>query len=136
MRAHREEESTESGEEGAGAEYNLETWMEWLQRTARLTDNCVSDGKVVDWVKEQRRRKWRWAGHVARRDDGRGTSWMISWEPVRGQRAPGRPVTRWEDALVYFTQGKGRWTKLAQDRELWRALEDGFVGRDAGTGAA
>ena len=61
---------------------------------------------------------------------------MISWEPVRGQRAPGRPVTRWEDALVRFTQDKGRWTELAKDRELWRALEEGFVGQGEETGAA
>ena len=88
------------------------------------------NGKVVDWVEEQRRRKWRWAGHIARRTDGRWTKWMLSWQPGRGQRGQGRPVTRWEDALVEFMRGRGRWVDVAQDRKGskgWQALEEEFV---------
>ncbi len=77
---------------------------------------------------EQRRRKWRWAGHVARRDDGRWTRWMLGWEPVGRYRTPGRPVARWEDSLTNFMRGREQsWRALAQDREDWAALEEEFV---------
>ena len=39
--------------------YNLRRVF-WLKRTARAVGACVEDGKVVDWVEEQRRRKWKW----------------------------------------------------------------------------
>ena len=119
-----EEDRDETEEEG---EMFRETWIAWLRRTAQAVHEHVDEGKVTDWVVEQRRRKWRWAGHVARRTDGRWTKWMLSWEPVSGARAPGRPVTRWEDALVTFMRGRGRWSEVAKDRHLWRGLEDQFA---------
>ena len=52
---------------------------------------------------------------------------MLTWEPVRGARAPGRPAARWEDALVNFMKAKGRWVDVAKDRETWGALESEFA---------
>ena len=116
------------GEEDVESEEFEESWIEWMRRTARVVDEHVCKGKLVDWVQEQRRRKWRWAGHVARRRDGRWTRWMLGWQPVRGFRAPGRPVTRWEDSLVNFMRGRGQsWLELAEDREASGALEDDYV---------
>lgn len=87
----------------------------------------------MDWVIEQRRRKWRWVGHVARRKDGRWSNWLLTWIPVRGGRARGRPVTRWEDVLVQFMRrkGAGLWRELAQGRDAWGQMEDEFARKDA-----
>ena len=125
-----EEEGPHGREEAQAVEEDddREGWIEWLRRTAEVVHGYTIEGKVVDWVVEQRRRKWRWAGHVARRKDGRWTRWMLDWQPLRGIRAPGRPVTRWEDSLVNFMRGRGQsWVQLAEDRDAWAALEDEYV---------
>ena len=90
---------------------------------------CEKGGDLwVSEVLEGRRRKWRWIGHVARRRDGRWTRWMLGWQPLRGYRAPGRPVTRWEDSWVNFMRGRGQsWLQLAEDRGALGALEDDYV---------
>ena len=91
-------------------------------------DAEVKKGAVADWVVEQRRRKWEWAGHVARRRDGRWTSRMLHWLPHGGERSRGRPATRWEDELEDFFKARGmRWEDCAQDREAWGQLEQSFA---------
>ena len=119
-----EEEDEEEEDEDGGAG---ESWIDWMRRTAGVMRDFADQGRVADWATEQRRRKWRWAGHVARRTDGRWTTWMLDWQPVGGFRAPGRPMARWEDVLVSFMQGRGRSGQLAQDRDCWSALEDEFA---------
>ena len=105
-----------------------ETWVEWLQRTARNVEWAIEKGKVADWVVEQRRRKWRWAGHVMRRTDSRWTRRIVHWLPLGGQRRPGRPTTRWEDALETFAKRSGfRWEDEALDRIEWNKWEASFV---------
>ena len=56
-------------------------------------------GALVDWVAEQRRRKWRWAGHADRRLCGRWSNRFFQWLPHSGERRRGWPLTRWEDRL-------------------------------------
>ena len=85
---------------------------------------------VVDWVEEQRRRKWRWAGHVVRREDGRWSKRLLTWEPAMGRRSWGRPVLRWADALSQFAKAKKfNWLEAAKDRGNWGALEDEFAAK-------
>ena len=73
------------------------------------------------------RLKWRWAGHVARRTDGRWSTAMLDWEPIKGARRPGRPMTRWVNLLVKFAQEKGFiWRELAQERDEWDQEEKDF----------
>ena len=88
---------------------------------------------MPEWAEERRRRKWRWAGHVARRDDGRWTKKMLSFTP-EGSRNVGRPRKRWEDDLVKFFTDKlecgGEWISWAQCRETWVRLEQDFVDFD------
>ena len=121
--SRREEEGDEEEDED---EESGESFIDWMRRTAGVMRDVADQGRVSDWAMEQRRRKWRWAGHVARRKDGRWTTWMLDWQPVGGFRAPGRPMARWEDVLVNFMQGRGRWSEVAQDRDRWSALEDEF----------
>jgi hypothetical protein len=70
-------------------------------------------------------RRMRWAGHVARMGEVRGVYKVLVWKPG-GKRPLGRPRRRWEDIINMGFQQVGcrcvDWTKLAQDRDRWRAL--------------
>ena len=67
----------------------------------------------------------RWAGHVARMEEGRGVHKVLVWKP-EGKRPLGRPRRRWEDNIkMDLQEGRRRcrdWMELAQDRDRWRAL--------------
>ena len=67
---------------------------------------------------------------MARRGDGRWSTWLLRWEPQGGERARGRPVMRWEDAFCKFALSKGEtWTRAAADRIKWSSWEAEFVER-------
>ena len=70
-------------------------------------------------------RRMRWAGHVARMEDGRGVQRVVVGKP-EGKRPMGRPRRRWKDNIKMDLQevgaGCGDWMELAQDRDRWRAL--------------
>ena len=67
----------------------------------------------------------RWAGHVARMEEGRGVHRVLVGKP-EGKRPLGRTRRRWEDNIKIDLQevglGCGYWMELAQDRDRWRAL--------------
>ncbi|KAH7704024.1 endonuclease-reverse transcriptase [Aphelenchoides avenae] len=72
----------------------------------------------ADAVTEARKRKLRWAGHVARRDEGRWTKATTVWKPKK--KAPknwGMPL-RWEKS-IHESVGED-WMNAAQDREDYR----------------
>ena len=88
--------------------------------------------KVEDWVVVQRRRLYAWAGHVARRDDGRCSKEVLAWMPPHGHhygeqgrgKRRGRPNTRWEEPLDKFfnevcSLEVGDWRLLATNRDEW-----------------
>ena len=106
-----------------------ETWVEWIIRTTQVAARAMAKAKIPDWVQEQKRRKWRWAGHVMRRTDMRWSQRMFQWVPgERGRRPAGRPAARWEDSLNQFARSsKFKLTEVAQDREQWSSLEDAYV---------
>ena len=82
---------------------------------------------MADWVEEQIRLKWRWAGHVARWDDGRWSRRTLDWVPSASRRV-GRPARRWEDDIKAFGQWCGKvWQNVAQDRDAWASLEGEYV---------
>ena len=95
-----------------------------MVRTAGLADAALKRAKVADWVEEQKRLKWRWAGHVARREDGCWSRRLLDWAPTKGGRRVGRPAKRWEDDLAAYKQN---WKQLAQDRHVWAGMENQFV---------
>ncbi|KAH7706674.1 hypothetical protein AAVH_26088 [Aphelenchoides avenae] len=79
----------------------------------------------ADAVVEARKRKLRWAGHVARRDDGRWTKAATMWKPTK--KAPrnwGMPL-RWEKS-VNDSIGAD-WMDAAQDREDFHSFIHSFI---------
>ena len=129
--AEEEEEAEDEGKQEPEKEEEKkeeETWVEWIVRATRVGDAAMRRAKVADWVEEQKRRKWRWAGHVARRKDSRWTVRLMDWEPWAGARSVGRPEARWEDSLRRFESQIGtKWRDLAQDRGSWDRWEQQYV---------
>ena len=70
-------------------------------------------------------RRLRWAGRVARMEEGRGVHKVLVGKP-EGKRQLGRPRRSWEDNikmdLEEVGRGCGDWMELAQDMDRWRAL--------------
>jgi len=64
-------------------------------------------------------RKLRWAGHVARMEEGRSSFKMLTGTPT-GKRSLGRPRRRWEDNIRIDLKEMGintrNWVDSAQDR--------------------
>ena len=75
--------------------------------------------RVIKW------RRLRWAGHVARMEEGRDVHKVLVGKP-EGKRPVGRPRRRWEDKIKMDLQEVGRscgdWMGLAQDRDRSPAL--------------
>jgi hypothetical protein len=76
-------------------------------------------------IRVMKSRRLRWAGHVARMRERRGSYRALVGKP-EGRRPLGRPRRRWEDNIKMDLQevGWGRmdWINLAQDRDRRRAL--------------
>ena len=80
----------------------VETWVEWIRRATFIAEESLWKAGLDNWVGAQRRRKFRWAGHVARRMDGRWSSIVVNWTPGVGSRRVGRPAMRLTDTLVQY----------------------------------
>ena len=46
-------------------------WVDWIRWATSIAAASLKRAGIDDWVVAQRRRKFKWAGHVARRTDGR-----------------------------------------------------------------
>ena len=68
----------------------------------------------------------RWAGHVARMEEGRSTFRILTGKPT-GKRPLGRPRRRWEYNIRMDLEeigiNPGNWVDSAQDRNYWRGIE-------------
>ena len=67
----------------------------------------------------------RWAGHVARMEEGRRVFKILTGKPT-GKRPLGRSRLRWEDNIRMHPEeigiNAGNWVDSAQDRNYWRTL--------------
>ena len=66
----------------------------------------------------------RWAGHVARMEEGSSAFQILTGKPT-GKRPLRSPRRRWEDNIRMDLEEigiAGNWVDLAQDRNYWRAL--------------
>ena len=70
-------------------------------------------------------RRLRWAGHVARMEEGRSAFKILTGKPT-GKRPLGRPRRRWKDNIKMDLEeigiNAGNLFGSAQDRDYWRAL--------------
>ena len=70
-------------------------------------------------------RRLRWAGHVARMEEGRNAFKLLTGTSA-GKRSLGRPWRRWEDKIRMDLKEMGVSAKnlvySAHDRVYWRAL--------------
>ena len=69
-------------------------------------------------------RRLRWAGHVARIQEGRSAFKIFTGKPT-GKRPLGRPRRRWEDNIRMDLEeigiSAGNWVDSSRDRNYWRA---------------
>jgi hypothetical protein len=95
---------------------------EWRRLYNKELNDLYTSPNIIRVIKS---RKMRWAGHVARMGDKRGTHWILVGRP-EGRRPLGRLRCRWEDNIEMDLQDVGwggmDWIELAQDRDRWRAL--------------
>ena len=84
-------------------------------------------------MEEQRLRKWNWAGHVARRVDGRWAQTLLDWRPL-GHRQRRRRDCRWSDTLTQFFSDRldgnfanDFWKFQALDRDVWNELARDYL---------
>ncbi|CAH2266074.1 jg17600 [Pararge aegeria aegeria] len=81
--------------------------------------------RVTDIARRVAKLKWQWAGHMARRTDGRWGLKMLEWRPRTGKRSVGQPPTMWTDDIKRVA--RSRWRQAAQDRVLWNSLQKTYV---------
>ncbi|CAH2207480.1 jg12778, partial [Pararge aegeria aegeria] len=77
-------------------------WNEEIRRRTRVTDIAQRVTKL----------KWQWAGHIARRTDGRSVLKVLEWRPRTGKRSGGRPPTRWTDGIRRVAGSRWRLVSL------------------------
>ena len=95
---------------------------EWRKLHTEELNSLYSSPNIVRVIKS---RRLKWAGHVARMEEGRGVHKVLVGKPD-GKRPLGRPRRRWEDNINMDIEEVGRGCgdrmELAQDRDRWRAL--------------
>ena len=57
---------------------------------------------VTEIIHKIKQDKWRWAGHVAKRNDHRWTIRLTEWQPREGKRRRGRQKRRWRDDITAY----------------------------------
>jgi hypothetical protein len=89
--------------------------------------SLYSSPNIVRVIKS---RRMRWAGHVARMENGRGI-YRLSVGRNKGKGPLRRPRHRWEDNIKIDLREIGidgaNWIRLAQDRVQWRAFVNTVV---------
>ena len=84
-----------------------------------------SQTKITDIISEVIKKKWKWAGHLARTTDNRWTKRLTEWRPWLGSRHQGRQQIRWCDDITGYVGVK--WMSIAQDRPRWSKLGEAFA---------
>ena len=76
------------------------------------------------------RRRWRWIGHILRKDQGSIPRVAVEWKP-EGHRKRGRPKMTWRRTVEAEAKAMGHsWgtlRTLAQDRLRWREFVAALV---------
>ena len=99
-----------------------------LRRILRiLWPNTVSNDNILQDSMEAiiMRRRWRWIGHVLRKEPGNITRTALHWTP-EGKHKRGRPKNTWcrtvEEERRTLQHTWGTIQKLAQNKKEWRTF--------------
>jgi hypothetical protein len=101
-----------------------EEWKEYMQRSAKLIQYYDEKFSLTTWSLQYKKRKWEFAGFLARCTDGRWSHKILDWRP-HGFRSVGRPATRWCDDIIEYCGDD--WQSLAMCAEDWQAHCSGFI---------
>ena len=115
-----------------------EEWRDTMSRMKQRVKAAKELSSMRDWSAELSKRKWRWAGEIAKLDESRWPRKLVEWSPNQVQqqtwspvkRKVGRPRTRWEDPLNAYSKTKGYrdWLHFAQSApEHWNSCEDEYL---------
>ena len=126
------ESEDEELHEESDHELILEDWVAWIKRTTDFAEKQLAKACITDWVTEQRKRYWQFAGKIARRSDDRWSALILTWRPQGGVRNVGPPCKRWLDDIAKFqvktlSVPADDWYFNAQDENTWKELEKQFV---------
>lgn len=110
----------------------LETCQNSMERSMigkRLSDRIKiatikKQTRTKDVVKTIKKLKWKWSGHTIRGSE-KWSKLVMNWFTSDKKRKRGRPFRRWVDDIKAIAGGT--WTRVANDREKWRQLEEAFV---------
>ena len=95
---------------------------EWRRLHNEELHSLYRSSNIVRVIKS---RRLRWAGHVARMEEGRSSFKVLTGKRT-GKIPLGRPRRRWEDNIRMDLEeigiNVGSWVNPAQDRNYWRAL--------------
>ena len=95
---------------------------EWRRLHNEELHSLYHSPNIVRVIKS---RRLRWAGHVARMEEGRSVFKILTGKPT-GKRPLSRPRRRWEDNIRLDLGEIGinavNWVDSAQDRNYWRDL--------------
>jgi len=71
--------------------------------------------------------KWRRAGHIARRTDGRWTINVLHWIPREKKRPRRHPNVRWVDKIKRFSGAT--WMRIVADpnTRMWEEKGETFI---------
>ena len=77
------------------AQHAMERKMLHITLHDKVKNSVIrSKTKVKDILEKIKEAKWRWTGHVARREDNRWTKRLTDWQPRTGKRRRGRQKRR------------------------------------------
>jgi len=104
-------------------------WVPFVQRTAQRVDSLAANYQMEDWIQLYRKRKWKFAGRLARKTDDWWSRLTATWRPNDGHgRDRGVPCTLWSDQLETFAGGD--WMTEAMDSDRWISSEEVFANWD------
>ena len=93
----------------------------WAQEWGVENEELHSLYRSPNIVRVIKSRRLRWAGHVARMEEGRSAINILTGKPTGKS-----PRCRWEDNIRMDLKEIGittrKWVNSAQDRDYWRAL--------------
>lgn len=115
-----------SAEKFRVAQRGMERAMLGITLRDRKTNEWIRDKtKVKDVMAIIARKKWTWAGHIARMHESRWTRRVLEWRPRADKRGRGRPPQRWTDDIR--RHGGRDWMRRAKDRQDWKKREEAYI---------